>query len=214
MRHETSAQQAPSPLVTILFRILNAMNCGAILLDAGKCILRLNERAQKHLGEDLSTNKGRLCATDRGCDALFQTVLDLSLKYGERERDWRRDVIGLKRNDERPVIARVVSINCEARNLLDGAALVTILVDPDDCPDLSRGLLQQIFGLTKGESRLASQLLCGQSLQEIAVASGVSVGTVRSQTKAVLAKTHTRRQAELVGLLTRLAMISECRDST
>ena len=35
------------------------------------------------------------------------------------------------------------------------------------------------------------------------------MGTVRSQTKAVFAKTHTHRQAELVALLTRLAMISE-----
>ena len=35
------------------------------------------------------------------------------------------------------------------------------------------------------------------------------MGTVRTQIKAVLTKTHTNRQAELVALLTRLAMISE-----
>ena len=51
---------------------------------------------------------------------------------------------------------------------------------------------------------------CGKSLQDIAEASGVSIGTVRSQAKAVLTKTDTHRQAELVALLTRLAMISEC----
>ena len=37
----------------------------------------------------------------------------------------------------------------------------------------------------------------------------VSVGTIRSQTKAIFAKTQTHRQAELIGLLTRLALISE-----
>jgi DNA-binding CsgD family transcriptional regulator len=46
-------------------------------------------------------------------------------------------------------------------------------------------------------------------LEEIAAANDVSLGTVRSQIKAVFAKTHTHRQAELVGLLTRLALISE-----
>jgi DNA-binding CsgD family transcriptional regulator len=84
-----------------------------------------------------------------------------------------------------------------------------LLVDPEDCPKVSFGLLQQVFGLTKGEAHLANQLLCGQSLQEIADESGVSIGTVRSQAKAVLTKTDTHRQAELVALLTRLAMISE-----
>ena len=70
MRPETSTEQAPSPLVSILFRIFSAMHCGAILLDATKRILRLSERAQKHLGGALSTTQGRLCATDRGCDTI------------------------------------------------------------------------------------------------------------------------------------------------
>jgi DNA-binding CsgD family transcriptional regulator len=107
------------------------------------------------------------------------------------------------------VIARVLAVESDARALLDGAALVVLLVDPEDCPDLSHSLLHQVFGLTKSEARLASQLLCGQSLQEIADTTGVSIGTVRTQTKAVFSKTHTHRQAQLVGLLTRLAMISE-----
>jgi hypothetical protein len=38
---------------------------------------------------------------------------------------------------------------------------------------------------------------------------GFNIGTGRSQAKAVLTKTDTHRQAELVALLTRLAMISE-----
>src|SRR3954470_24737393 len=165
MRPETGTEQAPSPLVSILFHIFSAMHCGAILLDATKGILRLSESAQKHLGEALSTTQGRLCATDRGCDALFQTMLDQALKYGGRERDWRREAIGLKRDDKRPVIARVVAVAGEAHNLLDGAVLVVLFVDSEDCPDLSPSLLQQVFGLTKSEARLASGLLCGQSLE-------------------------------------------------
>ena len=47
------------------------------------------------------------------------------------------------------------------------------------------------------------------SPQEIAEAAGVSIGTVRSHMKALFSKTGTHRQAELVALLTRLAMISE-----
>src|SRR3954469_24374691 len=209
MLHEASAQQASSPLVSILFRIFTAMHCGAVLLDESKRILSLSQPAQKHLGEALSTPQGRLCATDRGCDALFQTILDQSLKYGARERDWRREAIGLKRKGKRPLIARVIPVEGDTCDLLDGAALVVLLVDPEDCPDLSPSLLQQVFGLTKSEARLASGLLCGQSLAEIAAANDVSLGTVRSQIKAVFAKTHTHRRAELGAVLTRLALISE-----
>jgi hypothetical protein len=43
MRPETSTEQAPSPLVSILFRIFSAMHCGVVLLDATKRILRLND---------------------------------------------------------------------------------------------------------------------------------------------------------------------------
>ena len=68
MRPETGTEQAPSSLVSILFHIFSAMHCGAVLLDATKRILRLNDQAQKHLGGALSTTQGRLCATDRGCD--------------------------------------------------------------------------------------------------------------------------------------------------
>ena len=108
-----------------------------------------------------------------------------------------------------PSDCAAVSVGDEAHNLLDGAVLVVILIDPEDCPDPSHALLQQVFGLTRGETRLASQLLCGKSLQDIAEANGMSLGTVRTQAKAVLAKTNTSRQAELVALLTRLAVISE-----
>ena len=46
-------------------------------------------------------------------------------------------------------------------------------------------------------------------MQDIAEATGISSETVRSQIKALMAKTQTHRQPELVGLLTRVAMISE-----
>ena len=134
MRHEASVHQVPSPLIPILFRIFTALNCGAILLDENKHILHLNDRAQNHLGEALATNKGRLCATDRGCDALFQTMLDQALKYGKRERDWRREAIGLKREDKRPVIARVVSVGAEVHNLLDGGGAGRDLAGPGGLP--------------------------------------------------------------------------------
>ncbi len=57
------------------------------------------------------------------------------------------------------------------------------------------------FHLTASETRLAICLASGQSLREAARHIGVSYETVRTQLKAIFAKTNTRRQVELVLLL-------------
>jgi DNA-binding CsgD family transcriptional regulator len=195
--------------VTYLIVNADALCCGAILLDSRKAPIQFNERARRCLGESLSTATGHLRATDRTSDALFQTILDQSLKYGGSQTHWRRESIALKKPGSRPLIARVVPVEGEAQAQLEGAALIVLLIDPEDCPQPSFGILNQVFGLTRTEARIASYLLCGQTMQEVAENTGVSVGTVRSQTKAIFEKTQTHRQAELVGLLTRLALIAD-----
>jgi DNA-binding CsgD family transcriptional regulator len=209
MARKTGNGNAPSPLVTILFRIFGAMSCGIILIDRDKRPLHLSDRAQGYLGGPLSVQNGHLCATDRTCNARLQIILDQSLKYGESQKHWRREALGLKRDRGRAVIVRIVPVEDEARDLLDSAALVMILLDPEDSPKLSPGMLGQTFGLTNAEARVAARLVCGESVQDIAETTGISVETVRSQIKALMAKTQTHRQPELVGLLTRVAMISE-----
>ena len=62
-------------------------------------------------------------------------------------------------------------------------------------------LLGRQFHLTASETRLAICLASGQSLREAARHIGVRYETVRTQLKAIFAKTNTRRQVELVLLL-------------
>ena len=62
----------------------------------------------------------------------------------------------------------------------------------------------ELFGYTRAEQRVTLRLLQGLSLEEIARAHGVSLNTVRSQTRSLLAKTGLSRQIDLVRLLGRL----------
>ena len=208
MQRNPSAQPTLSMLTCILLRVFRAMNCGAILLDGTKGIIHLNRRAQACLGESLTVKGGRLAALDRLSDALLQSTLN-DLLGGSGDYPARRQGLALARAEKRSLIARIVPVEVEARSALDGAALIVILVDPEDCLVPSHSVLQQVFGFTPSETRVAARMVCGESLLEIADATGVSVGTVRSQTKSLFAKTETNRQAELVALLTRLAVISE-----
>jgi len=64
--------------------------------------------------------------------------------------------------------------------------------------------LRTRFGLTRAEVDLALAIAGGTQLAEYAAGRGVSMSTVRTQVKAVLAKTGCRRQGELVATIDRL----------
>ena len=69
--------------------------------------------------------------------------------------------------------------------------------------------LSQLFGLTPAESSVTNWLVSGRTIDEYAQHRGVSLETARSQLKAVLSKTGTSRQAQLVAALSRLPIDHE-----
>jgi DNA-binding CsgD family transcriptional regulator len=66
---------------------------------------------------------------------------------------------------------------------------------------VSREALRDLFGLTATEADLAARFAGRESLAGIAADRGRSMNTVRAQLKAIMAKTDTGRQAELMHLL-------------
>ena len=76
-------------------------------------------------------------------------------------------------------------------------------VEPHDSP---ADLLWRAFSLTDSEANLAEALLNGETLADFARERAVSKQTLRNQLVGVMRKTGTRRQSELVALLTRLSL--------
>jgi DNA-binding CsgD family transcriptional regulator len=66
---------------------------------------------------------------------------------------------------------------------------------------LPNDLLNGLFDLSPAETRAAQGLLAGKSIDDLAADFGLSRETIRSQVKAVLAKTGTSRQSDLMALL-------------
>jgi DNA-binding CsgD family transcriptional regulator len=62
-------------------------------------------------------------------------------------------------------------------------------------------VLQEGFGLTPAEARLACALLAGGTLKDAATRIGISPNTAKTQLQVVFQKTRTGRQQELVSLL-------------
>lgn len=60
--------------------------------------------------------------------------------------------------------------------------------------------VRRLFGLTDAEVRVMAGLTQGQTVEQIAVAHGVRVSTVRAQVRSIFEKTGVHRQADLVRL--------------
>ncbi|MGO4741706.1 helix-turn-helix transcriptional regulator [Bosea sp. 2KB_26] len=82
-----------------------------------------------------------------------------------------------------------------------------MLLDLDAHLEPSPFMLRRMFGLTMAETRLALKMARGEVPLDVARSSHLSRSTVRSQLSALFAKTQTKRQAELVTLLTRIAVL-------
>lgn len=95
----------------------------------------------------------------------------------------------------------------QVRDFTSDPVSVALLLDLDAFPTPNPETLRQLFGLTSAEARLAVHLAQGRTTDEIAAILRVCPTTVRSQLAAVFAKTQTNRQAALVALLARVAVL-------
>src|SRR5215472_9219910 len=85
----------------------------------------------------------------------------------------------------------------------DGGISNAAVVDLYDFPAPPGRLLQESFHLTPAETRLARIIARGEPLDRAAQTLGVKLPTARTQLAAIFAKTNTRRQPQLVALLSR-----------
>jgi DNA-binding CsgD family transcriptional regulator len=91
--------------------------------------------------------------------------------------------------------------------------VLLLLRDPAERAELEEQDLRSLFGLTRAEARLALQLYRGEELAAAATSLGISPHTARAHLNAILAKTETSRQAELMRRLVTVAELSGRRPS-
>ena len=93
-----------------------------------------------------------------------------------------------------PVIAHLVPTPGRARDLFDGALGVLMLTPVKDVTAPDAALIRGLFDLTPNEARAAQGVAKGWTVDQIAQRHGVGRETIRSQVKAVLAKTGAREK--------------------
>jgi len=86
-------------------------------------------------------------------------------------------------------------------------AAIIFAHDPEIAEQTDEAALCALYNLTGAEARLAAALAAGERLQAFADRRGISLATVKTQLRQVLAKTGTGRQADLVANLTRNSIL-------
>lgn len=187
-----------------LIEALNHTSSAMLLLDGGGRILHVNGAAERLLsaGDPLQACGGRLTARDpvaaQGLAALIG---------GAGADDWkerRSATLPLPRRDDRsplPLILTASPLRLESASaFVHGSAVLVSVKDPAETQREPSRFDQ--FTLTQAERRLAATLCDGLSLREASDRHAISFNTARAQLAAVFAKTGTRRQLDLVRLLT------------
>jgi DNA-binding CsgD family transcriptional regulator/PAS domain-containing protein len=181
---------------------LDALATGILFVGTDGRILWANRAAEAILrrNDGLSARGGRLCAA-LGKDAgrLRQLTERATLDGGGSGGE----MLIMRPSGGQPLVLLLTPGPNWAADGLEATALL-LITDPAAQRDGLAGTLRRLFALTATEAGVAEEIWHGKRPEEIAEERGVSLATVRSQLHVVLAKTDTRRQAELVRLLASL----------
>ncbi|MDB5542711.1 MAG: LuxR family transcriptional regulator [Devosia sp.] len=168
------------------------------------------ESLRRHNNGPFSTSDGILRASDEATDEMLRQLVQRTAS----SKRTPTSVLQISRpeGEERYfAIARLAARGNQHYQLhdavLDPGPLVMLVVHGSlEVSSLPMDLLWRAFSLTESEARLAEALLNGATLADFAKEREVAKQTLRNQLVGVMRKTGTRRQSELVSLLTRLAL--------
>ena len=177
---------------------LEAIGVAACVVSGTGTLRAANQRFEAELGHVAFDMRTGVHVADKDADRLLARALEAL-----RRDEFSGCSIALRDGEAGASrVLHLLPIKGEASDLFVRASALLVISDPRKLIQVSNGLLHSLFDLTPAEARLASRLCRPDSaLKEIAAEHGVSLSTVQSQLKSVLAKTGAAGQVDLVRLL-------------
>jgi DNA-binding CsgD family transcriptional regulator len=182
---------------------LERVNSAALVIDATGRTTQMNLPAQNLLGADFNLFRGRPAAHDPGSNRRLQQLISSALHTAPGGAQSYAPIL-IDRDEAPWLLVEAMPVTAFGSDLFSSGRVILLLTDLRSPLRPDSQQLCAAFGLTAAEAKLAARLASGLGIDAAAVSIGVSRETARSQLKGVFAKTNTRRQAELAGLLARL----------
>ena len=187
-----------------LVRMLEALPCGAALIDRNRRVLFTNARLDALLdpakGGPLRCVSGRIAVRDASADRSFQAALAAALGVGSRARGGQfvlPEPLGDCQLTVRfsPLPQVETAWDALADDVAERARCLMLFSTPDVAK------VAEDHQLTPAETRVLAALTSGKGLAAVARKLGISRSTVHSHLDKIFQKTGTNRQAELVRLV-------------
>ena len=194
-----------SVLANASFSVLDRLPTGVILLDRRGAVRVINKSADRilHRNDGLLIDKTGLCeAVSLSETSQLRQLIAEAVQTGTGSGQGAGGGMKLTRMAARPLSILVSPLRASNGNLTEEVCAVLFISDPDSEQAVSGAdLLQQIYGLTTAQARLAQALSQGLSVEDYAEQHQLSCNTVRTHLKHLFDKTDTHRQGDLVRVL-------------
>jgi DNA-binding CsgD family transcriptional regulator len=179
-----------------LMDALDRLHCGGLVFDKQGRVVEFNGTAQQVLRREGDKSEG----SELDADWVASAVKRLGLRALKSSGANGSSCL---------MTERALAVHSIPLDYVEEGSGGRVLVMVDLSVEPNATALQKLFNLTPAEASLAVKISRGKTPAAIARSNGVTIATVRSQLKAVFAKTNTRRQAELVGLLARVSLLPD-----
>jgi DNA-binding CsgD family transcriptional regulator len=182
---------------------LDRLGIGVLVLREPGEVVIANHEAERILdaNDGVSRRAGaRIAAADPEADTRLRSAVCRAGRAARLEDRGSSMTIELpRRSGGDPYLADVAPLRDDGAEM--GAAfsgVLLTLIDPEHREMVSIHGLARSYGLTPVETLVCRLLAQGLTLREIAESRGVSTDTIKSQSRAIYAKTNTRNRRELV----------------
>ena len=180
--------------LTALKSALDISDVAVIILDENGAVIEENSAARGMFEKKDVVNKSRyaLVAVSRGDTTKLHAAMD------RVSTDGQPVLINLNRRGyARPLMA-IMSPTSNQPEVSSDPSFVLCIYDSDKDLTVSLQRCCDAYGLTKTESRLVHNLVCGSTISESASKMKIAEATARSYLKNIFSKTGTNRQTALV----------------
>lgn len=192
---------------------LGRLTIGALVLDSAGRVIDSNEVGMRIFNENpaISIVSKKIVINNPRSQARFDLLTKQALEWAERNYDSPFvESLRVEISDGSALDILIRTLRNVDRFIGATSPAIAIYISHSLTPfRIHVSFLENLFGLTATEARLASLLADGNTLSEAAKTLGVTDTTVRGYSKAIFSKVGVNRQADLVRVILKsVAMIA------